>query len=248
MGAPVSAQKAEHLGCEGRRSKCEQSFPTTSDVAGLFLVSVEGSARPIRMWLLALDTGATADSVYCYWLQRQNRLLGKKGRQKVSTYPASARGRFGDGRLGDVRHAADIPACISGSQGNFAAFALDADIAEFLRKGALEALGGQLDFLRDLFTLRKHGVTIPARVNGAGRYLLGAVVFLADAPRRVRGPCGFALRLRTNARVSLIDDFMCPTRRMARISLNPFARSRPVGRLPWGMRRTVALRTPKRLS
>ena len=180
MGAPVSAQKAEHLGREGQRSKCEQSSPTASDVAGLFLVSDEGS-------LAALDTGATADSVYCWWLQRQNRLLGKKGRQKVSTCPSSARGRFRDGRLDDVRHAADFPACISGSQGNFAAFALDADIAELSRKGALEALGGQLDFLRDPLTLRKRGATIPARVDGVGRYLLGAVDFGADASRRVRG-------------------------------------------------------------
>ena len=34
--------------------------------------------------------------------------FGQKGRQKVSTCPAPARFRFGDRRLGDVRHAADI--------------------------------------------------------------------------------------------------------------------------------------------
>ena len=91
------------------------------------------------------DTGATANLVRFRWLKPHNRLSVKKRRQKVSTCPRAGRHRFGDARHGDARRAADIPAGIAGNQGKLATFVLDADIPSLLRKGALEALGGQLD-------------------------------------------------------------------------------------------------------
>ena len=66
---------------------------------------------------------------------------GNMGLPRVSTYPAQARFEFGDGRMGDVRFAANITVGIAGAEGNFTAFVLDADIPASLRKGALEALG-----------------------------------------------------------------------------------------------------------
>ena len=42
-------------------------------------------------------------------LARRNRILERRGFLRVSTYPACARFKFGDGRLGEARHAADVP-------------------------------------------------------------------------------------------------------------------------------------------
>ena len=72
--------------------------------------------------------------------------MSRKGYQNVSASPASARFRFGGGRLGAGRHATGIPVGIAGGKGAFAAFALDAEIPALLRKGALEVLGGLQDF------------------------------------------------------------------------------------------------------
>ena len=46
-----------------------------------------------------------------------------------------------------------------------------------LRKGALEALGRQLDFCRNFLTLNKMGVDVRLRVNGAGYYVLSVAPF-----------------------------------------------------------------------
>ena len=48
-----------------------------------------------------LDTGAIANVVCSWWLGNHNSLLEKQGLPRISTYPASARFTFGDGRLGD---------------------------------------------------------------------------------------------------------------------------------------------------
>ena len=86
----------------------------------------------------------------------------------MSTYPASARFRFGGGRPGEVRHATDIPEGNAGKQGKFAASALDAETPALLREGAMEALGGQLDTSRGVLALRRQGATIPLPVNRMG--------------------------------------------------------------------------------
>ena len=127
-------------------------------MGGLFLVSREES-------VVVLNTGATANIASIRWLARHSRILGNYGAPRVTTYSSKARCRFGDGRLGEVRHAADIPLRIAGNKGKHAAFAPDADIPALLRRGALEALGGQLEFLRGSLVLRRQGVKIPLMVN-----------------------------------------------------------------------------------
>ena len=97
-------------------------------------------------------------NLVCFrWLERHNRLPEEEGGPEVSTYPSSALLRSGDGRLNEVRHAAHIPPSIAGNKGKFAAFVLDADIPALLRKGAMEAMSGQLDFSRDVSVLRNKG-------------------------------------------------------------------------------------------
>ena len=70
-----------------------------------------------------LDAGATANLV-C----RREELLANKGLPAVTTHPAHATFKFGDGRTGEVRHAADITVGVAGVKGKFAAFVLDSDI------------------------------------------------------------------------------------------------------------------------
>ena len=117
------------------------------DLGDLFLVPREDS-------VVALNTSTAANIVRFSWLAYRNRILEGRGAPRVSTYHSKARFRFGDGRLGEVRHAADILVGVAADKGKFAAFALDADIPAFLRKGAIEALGWQLEFPRGSLVLR----------------------------------------------------------------------------------------------
>ena len=78
-----------------------------------------------------------------------------------------ARFKFGCGRVGEAKFAADIKVGIAGRRDPFTALVLEADIAALLRKGALEALGGHLDFLRD----------VPLMVHEMGHYVLSVVAF-----------------------------------------------------------------------
>ena len=64
---------------------------------------------------------------------------------------------------------------------SFSAFVLDAVLPAPLRRGALEAPGGQLDSSRDMLTLLKQGVGAPLRVNRMGRDIPSAVDFAKDA-------------------------------------------------------------------
>ena len=85
----------------------------------------------------------------------------KKGLPAVATYPAHATFKFGDGRTGEVCHAADITVGVAGIKGKFIAFVLDSDIPALLSKGALEPLQSCLDFARHTLTLGTHGHVIP---------------------------------------------------------------------------------------
>ena len=96
--------------------------------------------------MVALGMGAVADLSCFRCLARHNRILERYEIPRATTYPLKARARFGDGRRGEVRRAADMPVGIAGNGDKFTAFELDADIPAFLRKGAMGALGGQLDF------------------------------------------------------------------------------------------------------
>ena len=170
---PVSAQKADHIGDGDTEGESVQSFATTMDKGELFLVSQESSVA-------LLDTGATANLAFSRRLARHNRILDRYGIERVFTCSSKATFRLGGRRLGEVRHAADIPVGIAGNKGKFAAFALNADIPALLRKGAMEALGGQLDFLRGSLVLRRQGVEIPLAVNRAGHYILSVVELRKD--------------------------------------------------------------------
>ena len=98
---------------------------------------------------MVLDAGATANLVCYKWLENHNSFLERQGLEKAVPYPSNARFKFGDGRMGEVKHAADIKVGIAGCKGTFTAFVLDADIPALLRKGALDALGAQLNFEKD---------------------------------------------------------------------------------------------------
>ena len=94
---------------------------------------------------VSLDASATGNPVFFRRLTHRNSPLGKMGLPRVATYLAQARFKFRRGGMGDVRSAADITAGIAPVS--------DANTPAFLRKGALEAPGGQLDFFRDTLTL-----------------------------------------------------------------------------------------------
>ena len=64
--------------------------------------------------VVILDTGATANLVCFQWLRHHNELLAQRGLPKVAIYPAHALFKFGDGRTGEVCHAADITVGVAG--------------------------------------------------------------------------------------------------------------------------------------
>ena len=76
--------------------------------------------------------------------------------------------------MDEVRLAADVPVGIAGDRGEFPTFSLEADIPALLFTGALESLGGHLDFLRKILCLGKVGIQVPLKVTRMGRYPLSA--------------------------------------------------------------------------
>ena len=102
--------------------------------------------------------------------------------------PARARSNWGDGSLGRVQFAADVPAGIAGGRGRFAALFLEAGIPALLRKGAVEAVGGRLAFASNALMLAEMGVAAPLKVSGAGRYVLRAASRGKERGKSVRGP------------------------------------------------------------
>ena len=175
MGAPLEVGPSWKQGSGGPGRPHEQSFSATLGIGGQFAVS-----RPDSV--VVLDSGAAAKSVCFKRLDNHNLLFRKFGLPEVLPYSATARSKFGDGRMGEVKHAADIMVGIAGCKGALAGFAPDADIPAFLRKGALEALGGQLEFEHDILTVRKRGVLAPLRVNAMGHYVLRVVEFSKRPP------------------------------------------------------------------
>ena len=96
---------------------------------------------------------------------------------RVRPYPAIARFKFGDGRVGEVKYAADIKVGTAGCRGAFTAVALETGIPALLRKGAIESLGGRSDFERDILTIRNRGAGNSLKVNEMGRYVVCVVAF-----------------------------------------------------------------------
>ena len=104
-------------------------------------------AACLRTGLQSRRIGQGRVNLVCFtWLDNHTSYSRKMGFPKVNPYPTMARFTFGDRRVGEVRHAAEIKVGIAGRRGAFAACVLDADIPTLLRRGALEAIGGQLDF------------------------------------------------------------------------------------------------------
>ena len=97
----------------------------------------------------------------------------------MSAYPAQATFKFGDGRTGEVCHAADITGGVASVKGACTAFVPDSDIPALLSKGALGTLQGRLDFARRTLTLGANGKVIPLQMSDAGHYILS----VADFPR-----------------------------------------------------------------
>ena len=81
-----------------------------------------------------LETGAAANLVCLRWPRNHNSLLGEQGLPRISTYPACARFKFGDGRHGEVRYAAVISVGLAGCKREFTAVLLEADIPALLRE------------------------------------------------------------------------------------------------------------------
>ena len=88
-------------------------------------------------------------------------------------------------RWGDACFAGDFTPGVARAKGNFAALMLDAGIPALSREGALEALGGQLDFSCDTLTLGLRGVESRLEVNDMVRYISSVADF--DEPRGGRG-------------------------------------------------------------
>ena len=113
--------------------------------------------------MAVLDSGAAANLVSIKWSEHRNKISERWGIQRAETFPRRAQFKSGDGRLGEVRCAADIPVGTAGKRGTFAALVPEANILALLREGALEALGGRLDFCCDIVKLRQQWVDIPLK-------------------------------------------------------------------------------------
>ena len=96
--------------------------------------------------MAVLDTGAAANLACYKWLDTHNSVLERRGLEKAVPYSSNARFNFGDGRIGDVKHATDIEVGIARCKSTLAAFVLDADIPALLRKGGVGCPGRPVGF------------------------------------------------------------------------------------------------------
>ena len=138
--------------------------------------------------VVALDTGAAVNLACSWWLERRDSILERWGAPRAETFPESARFKFGDGRLGDVRCAAGCPVGVAGGPGKCTAYLLDAGIPASSRKGASEARGRQVDSPCSVLTLRKQGVDVLSESGGMGRYVWSAASIGKRRKKSVMGP------------------------------------------------------------
>ena len=181
MEAPLSVGSSRKPAPGGPDRSREQCFSTTLDIGGQFAASNSDSVA-------VLGAGATANLVRFKWLDNRIIFLQRQDFPKVMPYSTSARFKFGGGRATEVKHAADIKVGIAWGEGAFAGFVLDSDIPALLRRGVLGSLGAQLDFERDILSIRTHGVNVPLNVNEMGRYVLSTVEFGKGPPYWARVP------------------------------------------------------------
>ena len=116
-----------------------QWVSTSQDFGGQYLCTGAESAA-------VLETGTTTNLARFRWSEHRNKILVGKGIDRVATYSACAQLKFGDGRLGEVRCAAEIPAGTACCRGTRTACVLEAEILALFRKAELETLWGPVGF------------------------------------------------------------------------------------------------------
>ena len=154
----------------------EQSPPSALDLGEQFAVMDVDSA-------LFLGTGADANLAPCTWLGHRNVILARWGLPSAETHPDCARFVFRHGYC-----VVDIPIAIAGGHAKSAALAIQADIPAPLCEGAVEALGGRLDFPRNISTSRGRGVDVPFKLNCAGHYVPSVAASGKGQSKSGRGP------------------------------------------------------------
>ena len=148
-----------------------------------------------------LDAGVAADLARLKRLEHQNKISECRGIRHFTTYPVCARIHLGDGRLGEVRCAADTPAGIAGSREEIAACGPEAGIRT-------------LGFPPRSFTWRKQGADTPLKLNHSGHYVLSAVAIGTVLPHNSDGP------RRSAAQIYPMVDYTRSIRRMDFITLS----------------------------
>ena len=125
----------------------------------------------------------------------------RRGVPRAAAYHAFARFKFGDGRSGGVRCAADSPVGLAGHRGAFAPSVLKADIPALLHIGVLDSLAGKLD----VHVARTGARPSPPKLNRMGRYVLSVAFFGRERSESVEGPtlsaCPLGVPPRRNVRI-----------------------------------------------
>ena len=104
------------------------------------------------------DTGAAANSA-CFTLLKRHK----------SVFERCAKFKFGVGRMGGIRFAADVPAGIAVCPISLPFFLVDADMPALRRKGGVGVIGGKISL-----HLGRLGVEVLSNANMAGHYVLSA--------------------------------------------------------------------------
>ena len=169
--ATVSARDDGSPAETAPKSNCKQSFSASPDLGGQFL-------RIDAAFVAVLNASAAPNLARFRRVGHRNEYSEREENPRVTAYAACARYKFGDGRLGEVRRAADISAGIAGSRGKFAPSATETEgISAFLRRGALGGVGGRSGLFRDISSLRKQEEAIPLKAHQVGHCVLRVIFF-----------------------------------------------------------------------
>ena len=112
METPVEVRTDEPPTPGDATWECEQSLFKSLGAGGRLFRVREASA-------LILYTEATAKLTRFRWLGNHISLPAQRGMPRANTYQAKARLKFGDGRMAEVRHAADVTVGIAGNKAPF---------------------------------------------------------------------------------------------------------------------------------
>ena len=164
----ISMESPAHVQDLG--GNCEQPVSAALDLGGQCIFVGPDSVA-------VFDAEAAANLVCFKWFEHHNEILGRQGAPRAGPYPISARPKFADGRLGEVLCAADSSGGIEGKCGAPTTFAPEAEIPALLRRGALGALGWQMDSFREISTLRERVVGLRLTLNSLGHCVFRAACF-----------------------------------------------------------------------